>query len=116
MDFARRLLAGGLLALLISVGGCAGQQHSRPAMAPMTQEERAALKPQKGDEAILAAVKDAFAKDPEISAEQIEVTVTDGRVTLSGTVASMTVRMRAETMAREVPEVFGVDADRLLAR
>jgi len=111
-----RLLAVVVPCLVLLVGGCSANKVEGPSAAPMTQEDRAALKPQQSDDAILKAVKGAFAKDPALSREKIDVTVKDGRVTLTGTVSSTALKIRAEDLAREVPEVFGVDAERLMAR
>lgn len=103
------LLAVCLLALV--VGGCVARQTDA---ASGSGKGSHALTPTQGDEALLAAVQKAFADDPVLSKEKIDISVKDGRVILTGKVSSGEVRIRAEDTARSVPEVFGVDAEQLL--
>ncbi len=93
--------------------GCARAPQQSPATAP---EAVGAQKPPLTDEQILAEVKKLFAADPELAREKIEITVKDGRVTLAGHVSSGEVRIKAEDKARAHPEVFGVDAEKLLVQ
>jgi osmotically-inducible protein OsmY len=74
------------------------------------------MKPESGDDKIAKAVKDKFAADAKLKSEPIEVAVKDGRVTLNGTVSDDSVRAKADELAREVPDVFGVDAEKLVTK
>jgi len=107
------LLAVGVAALaMVAMGlGCARPDGARNAAADATSGSKA---PTKSDADILADVKRAFAADPDLRKQKIQVEVKDGRVTLVGTVDDGAVRIKAEDKARAVPEVFGVDAERLL--
>jgi hyperosmotically inducible protein len=60
------------------------------------------------DAAITAAVKTAFAADPDVKALSIDVDTRDGVVTLSGRVGSAGERTRAEDVARRTNGVKGV--------
>ncbi len=60
------------------------------------------------DAAITAAVKTAFAADPEVKALSIDVDTRDGVVTLSGRVETSAMRARAEDLARRSNGVKGV--------
>lgn len=70
----------------------------------------------RSDEQILGEVKKAFAADPDLKDEPIDISVKDGRVSLKGEVSSAEIRVKAEDMARSVPEVAGVDAEGLVIR
>ncbi|NLI01060.1 MAG: BON domain-containing protein [Chthonomonadales bacterium] len=84
--------------------------------ATKVNTEVGAQMPAMSDDKILAEVKKAFSADPVLQNEKIEIAVKDGRVTLTGSVSSGEVRIKAEDTARAVPEVFGVDAEKLIAQ
>lgn len=73
-------------------------------------------KPASPDDKIKEDVKKAFAADPELSKESIEIEVKDGQVKLKGTVSTSAIKMRAEDTARQAPEVFSVDTSDLFAK
>lgn len=96
----------------VLLAGC-----TKPEGKPQTSETTtAADKPAASDAALLDAVKKALAADTALATEKIQVSVKDGRVTLVGKVTKPENRLRAEDLARGVPEVFGVDAERLVAQ
>jgi len=107
------LLAVGVAALaMVATGlGCARPDGARSSAVDATSGSKA---PTRSDANILAEVKRVFAADPDLRKQNIQVEVKDGRVTLVGTVDDGAVRIKAEDKARAVPEVFGVDAERLL--
>ena len=103
-----------LVALACSMAGC-----TKPAGEPAaggSGQAAGAAKPASTDDKIAAAVKAKLAADPGLSKETIAVSVKDGRVALSGTVTDGSARIQAENVARSVPEVFGVDAEKLVAK
>ncbi|HEV3468143.1 MAG TPA: BON domain-containing protein [Pyrinomonadaceae bacterium] len=61
------------------------------------------------DLALQQKVDRLFADDREVAAANIFATVVDGRVRLTGTVASEAVKQRAERLAYSVKGVLGVD-------
>ncbi|AWK87298.1 BON domain-containing protein [Azospirillum thermophilum] len=63
------------------------------------------------DERIREDVNDRLTEDPYVDASDIEVTVSGGEVTLSGTVDSRNARRRAEDIAEGVPGVRHVQND-----
>jgi hypothetical protein len=109
------------LALCLVLAGCTEPQNptspppGTPGSAGQAQTDTG-MKPAVGDDKIKEEVKKAFASDPELSKETIEIDVKDGRVILKGTVSSSQVKMKAEDAARNVPEVFGVDTGDLLLK
>ncbi len=60
----------------------------------------------RSDERILEEVCEALARHPEVNASDIEVRVTDGHVTLSGTVENRLMKRQAEDA---IAEVYGVE-------
>jgi osmotically-inducible protein OsmY len=62
----------------------------------------------RGDERIWEDINDRLTDDPYVDASDIEVSVSNGEVTLSGTVDSRAVRRRAEDIAEEVSGVTHV--------
>jgi len=110
---AKRKLIWALGALIALCGSCGKPQNGG---AGSDAQEVGAQRPAIADEQILAEVKKAFAADPDLRKETIEVTVKDGRVTLVGFVSSGEVRIRAEDKVRSQPEVFGVDAEKLIVK
>lgn len=99
-----------IAALLMA--GCTKPENKQTSATETTASD----KPASSDATILAAVKKAFAAEPELAAEKIDITVKDGRVTLVGSVTKPQSRLKAEDTARNVPDVFGVDAERLTAK
>lgn len=61
------------------------------------------------DLALQQRVDKVFADDQTVSAANVFATVVNGRVTLTGTVASAAVKQRAERLAYTVKGVLGVD-------
>ncbi len=74
-----------------------------PAPAPATQS------PVLRDADIESNVNKSLTDDAEISSLGITVTVTNGRVTLNGQVASSALKARAERLARAIRGVSGID-------
>jgi osmotically-inducible protein OsmY len=60
------------------------------------------------DERIQDEVSERLAAEPDLSAASIQVNVTDGEVTLAGTVDSAEIRHRAEATAGSVAGVASV--------
>ena len=110
---SRRLGLLAMSGLIVLFVACGKPQNGGGGAA---SQEVGAPKPARTDEQISADVKKVFATDPELAKEKIEITVKDGRVILVGEVTSGEVRIKAEDKARAVPEVFGVDAEKLLAK
>jgi osmotically-inducible protein OsmY len=123
VDMKRKFLAvlAAGMAFCMITAGCTEPQNptgapaGSPGGAGQAQTDTG-MKPAVGDDKIKEEVKKAFAGDPELSKETIEVDVKDGRVILKGTVSSSQVKMKAEDTARNVPEVFGVDTGDLLLK
>jgi osmotically-inducible protein OsmY len=63
----------------------------------------------RSDERIREDVCDAFMMDPEIDASEIEIKVSDGEVTMSGTVQDREDKWRAEQLAESIPGVRDVN-------
>ena len=61
------------------------------------------------DATIGTKVKAAIVKDPELSALKVNVDTTQGNVRLKGEVKNITLRQRAEALARSVEGVKSVD-------
>lgn len=117
--FLEAVAAG--LALCLILAGCTEPQNPTGPAAGTTgsagpAQTEGGSKPAVGDDKIKEEVKKAFASDPELSKETIEIDVKDGRVILKGTVSSSQVKLKAEDAARKVPEVFGVDTGDLLLK
>jgi len=64
---------------------------------------------QKSDEAIRDAVKDAFLYDPRVISFNPDVSVSNGKVTLTGVVSNLKARKAAEIDARNVVGVWNVE-------
>ena len=62
-----------------------------------------------GDDAIAKDIQNKLATDPETNDAQVNVAVKDGKVTLSGKVGTPAARQKVEQIAREEPEIAGVD-------
>lgn len=69
---------------------------------------RGSRKPPRGDEEIRAALLDALQIDPRIISPAIEVDVSDGKVSLSGTVANLQEKRAAEQDAWNTTGVWSV--------
>jgi hyperosmotically inducible protein len=61
------------------------------------------------DGSIVAKLKAHFAEDPDISAIAIDVDSKGGMVTLSGVVTNTDAKVRADQMAKAMPEVKSVN-------
>jgi hyperosmotically inducible periplasmic protein len=93
---SRRLLATLAVAtLVVGLTGCAGTS----------------AREYLDDSEITAKIKSDFASDKTVSALDIHVTTTDGRVRLSGTAKSRAERSRAVHIARSVSGVRSVTDD-----
>lgn len=101
------------IAIILFAGGC----RTSPGAAA-TNEKPAATSamPEKSDAELLKEVQEVFRQDPVLSKEKIAITVQDARITLVGEVSSGEVRIRAEEKAREIPDVYGVDTERLVVK
>jgi osmotically-inducible protein OsmY len=64
-----------------------------------------------GDSAILSGIKEAYAKDPQLSSANIRVSSTKGAVRLTGVAADQEVADRAEALAHGVKGVVSVQND-----
>lgn len=64
---------------------------------------------QRSDSRILEDVSDNLSQAPDIDASEMEVTVSNGEVTLSGTVRSRYEKRRAEDVSERVPGVRDVN-------
>jgi len=98
----------------LSIAGCpkpAAEQGTGGTQPPV-----GVARPSSSDGRIAAAVKAKLAGDSSLRAERIDVTVKDGRVALSGTVSDGSIRIQAESAARSVDDVFGVDAEKLVVK
>ena len=81
-----------------------------PAAPPTTTAPAAPAAPPASDDTTLQQKIDtSFADDATIAASNINATVVNGRVRLSGTVSSDAVKQRAERLAYAVKGVLGVD-------
>jgi hypothetical protein len=105
-----------LLALSLAVALCASCGKPQNGAPGPVSPQVGAQKPATTDAQILADLKKTFAEDPDLKKEKIEITVQDRRVTLTGTVSSSEIRIKAEDKARAHPDVFGVNAEKLLAQ
>ena len=98
------------LAIVITPG-CTKPQESESGAKSESQ-----MKPESSDDKIVKEVKAKLAADPALKAEPIQVAVKDGRVTLTGTVSSDAIKSKADSLVREIPDVFGVDAEKLVTK
>jgi osmotically-inducible protein OsmY len=113
----RAALAAALVVLCAS--GCKGPDKDAATTVGSTGGAAASAgqtAPASPDDKLKEAVKAKFAADPQLKGETISIEVRDGRVYLEGTASSDAVRIQAENVAREVPDVFGVDAEKLAAK
>jgi len=103
---------------LILIGGCA--KPSEPTAGGDSQavgsSANSGLKPTSTDDSIKAAVEKKIKESPDLKGEKVEVSVKDGRVTLTGTVSSQEKRILVEDLVRGVDDVFGVDGENLVAK
>ena len=61
------------------------------------------------DDAIAKDIQNKLAADAETKDAQVDVAVKDGKVTLSGKVSTPAAQQKVEQIAREEPEIAGVD-------
>ena len=61
------------------------------------------------DDAIAKDIQNKLAADSETKDAQVDVAVKDGKVTLSGKVSTPAAQQKVEQIAREEPEIAGVD-------
>lgn len=93
--FSKRSLAYSMLVLAVSgLWGCA-----RSAETPATPT----------DASITDALKASLSSDPQLSADRVAVTVSNGEVTLSGEVSSDAAHLQAYKLANETPGVKKVN-------
>jgi hyperosmotically inducible protein len=85
-----------------AVGGVRGVRNELTVQSPET------IGTHIDDAGITAAVKTAFAADPDVKALSIDVDTRDGVVTLSGRVETSAMRARAEDLARRTNGVKAV--------
>jgi len=69
----------------------------------------ASAPPAHDDASLQAKLDKAFSDDQQISAANIDATVVNGRVKLSGTVSSDAIKQHAESVAYRIKGVLGVD-------
>ncbi|TAL83235.1 MAG: BON domain-containing protein [Rhodanobacter sp.] len=103
------MLAGGLIIALAAVPSTAVIAQEAGASMHHTSENRT-LPGKAADAWITTKVKSEFATTKGIEATDISVTTVNGRVTLTGTVASAKEKLHAERVARHVKGVKAVDA------
>lgn len=107
-----RCAAAAMFMTILALPGCVKPEEK----AGEPGAAAAGARPTTPDDKIAAAVKEKFAADPDLKKESIQVAVKDGRVTLTGTTSSDAAKIKAEDAARAVNDVFGVDAEKLVAR
>ena len=61
------------------------------------------------DDTIAKDIQNKVAADSETKDAQVDVAVKDGKVTLSGKVSTPAAQQKVEQIAREEPEIAGVD-------
>ncbi|HEX8501133.1 MAG TPA: BON domain-containing protein [Pyrinomonadaceae bacterium] len=79
------------------------------ATAPPATTATAAPPAATDDATLQQKIDKSFADDPAVAASNVDATVANGRVRLSGTVNSDAVKQRAERLAYAVKGVLGVD-------
>jgi hypothetical protein len=72
--------------------------------------------PAHDDASLQLKVDDAFKNDPQIAAANIDATVVNGRVKLSGTASSDALKQHAESVAYKIKGVLGVDNKLVVSR
>ncbi|MDT7689279.1 MAG: hyperosmotically inducible periplasmic protein [Acidobacteriota bacterium] len=85
------------------------QQPPAASAPPMTAPPATTAPPAHDDSTLQGKIDKAFADDPGITAANVDAMVINGRVTLTGTVSSETVKQRAERLAYAIKGVLGVD-------
>lgn len=109
--FHRALVAAGLATALAAVPFAQAAAQDAGAQSSGSMESSNQTVPGKVDDAwITTKVKSEFATSKHIHATDISVDTTDGKVTLTGTVASNKEKNRAIHVARNVKGVKSVDA------
>jgi hyperosmotically inducible periplasmic protein len=114
----RPISAGVLSAVaLLALGACspsdreqARSDANRAAQTARTETSKAAAGAEKAldDAALTTKVKTALLADPQVKGTQINVDSNNGIVTLSGSVATASEKMRAEQLAHNVDGVKAV--------
>lgn len=94
------LLAATFLAACAGTNSQAGKSDAK-ASAETTKPAEALT----GDALITANVKSALAADPELKDAKINVSTTDGKVTLKGEIKTLALRRKAEAIVKGVPNV-----------
>ena len=79
------------------------------AAAPPAATAPPAAPPASDDSTLQQKIDKSFADDPAVAASNVDATVVNGRVRLSGTVGSEAVKQRAERLAYAIKGVLGVD-------
>ena len=114
--FRRALIAAGLTAALAAVPFAqtfaqdASAQSSKSTTTTTTESSNETVPGKVDDAWITTKVKSEFATSKHIHATDISVDTMDGKVTLTGTVASSKEKNRAIHVARKVKGVKSVDA------
>lgn len=96
----------GLLLSASLIAGCAGVANKSDTGA--VASKGAATAPA-GDLVISQKVNAALAADPQINAQDLNVTAANGKVTLKGQVKSVQAFQKATALAKQVPGVIAVD-------
>ena len=85
--------------------GGPGQERRGERGTPAGHRGRGPRGYQRSDERLLEDVSDRLTDDPYLDASEIQVSVTDGEVSLTGSVDRREARRRAEDLAESVPGV-----------
>lgn len=99
----------GLAALLAS--GCTATKNTGVAVGEGAKEAAQQVNQAATDASITAAVKMKMADDPMVSASEINVDTSDGKVTLNGTVQNSAEADKAVALAKSVDGVKSVKSN-----
>jgi hyperosmotically inducible periplasmic protein len=103
-----------LVALLAS--GCTATKNTGVAVGEGTKEAAQQVGQTATDASITAAVKMKMADDPMVSASDINVDTTDGKVTLNGSVENSAEAGKAVSLAKSVDGVKSVTSNLVVRR
>ena len=103
-----------LAALLAS--GCTATKNTGVAVGEGAKEAAQQVGQTATDASITAAVKMKMADDPTVSASEINVDTTDGKVTLNGTVQNSAEEGKAVDLAKSVDGVKSVKSNLVVRR
>jgi len=103
-----------LAALLAS--GCTATKNTGVAVGEGAKEAAQQVNQTATDASITAAVKMKMADDPMVSASEINVDTTDGKVTLNGTVQNSAEAGKAVALAKSVEGVKSVESNLTVRR